>query len=80
MIDWRDLSSRGKAGSTFEWRSGRVKLIVTRHIHYEPDEWIATCEPFFSARSIVRGSDSTTAKLAALGLLKKHLETVMVHL
>lgn len=73
MINWRDSDGRGR---TFSAHFGRLRVIVTRHIHYAPDEWLASCEPFFSERSIARGAELEKAQRMAIELLKHHIDAV----
>lgn len=55
MIEWQDKTGWSQKDSEETkrtprtWRAtvGPFKLTVTRHVHYEPDQWIMTCKPLF---------------------------------
>jgi hypothetical protein len=50
-IKFKDTSSYSqgtvkRVPKTFEAYVGCIKLVVTRHIDYEPEDWVIRAEPF----------------------------------
>jgi hypothetical protein len=51
---WKDVSSysrgdreKGVPPSSFELAVGKLRLVVTRHIHYDPTDWVLRMEGIF---------------------------------
>jgi hypothetical protein len=70
---WRDIE-RGSIGTKeVEITSAEVRIdgfaliLVHRHIHYSPDQWLLTCHPFFDKFEL----DSKPLNLAKKEALKR---------
>ena len=51
MLNWTDVSYPNRLGHqgepcTFALMAGGIRIVVTRHEQYAPDEWVLICEPF----------------------------------
>ena len=76
-MNWEDISShsrrdKDRTPKTWELRLAGIRVVVTRHIHFEPDEWVMTCDPWFEQRSLGR-VDADEAKDAAVGAVREKL-------
>ncbi len=54
-MNWKDVSSHSQNDTKRETncmraQAGSVYLTVHRHIHYEKDDWLASCSPLFDKR------------------------------
>lgn len=83
-MDWKDTSSfsqgdKVRIPATFTLLAGGLKVVVTRHIHAEPDEWVLNCEPWFRHTIVGKGS-ADEAKSAALALVRNKLRSTLVAL
>lgn len=61
MSAWKDITSHSKGSDRSEVKSveayiGKSRLIVTKHIHYAPDEWTAVLDGVFTRRIVSKGS------------------------
>lgn len=82
--DWRDVTSysRGERErkvppSSFELEVGKLKLVVTRHIHHDPTDWVMRMEGVFEA--VLRGDKPAEfAQQSCLLLALNHLQTSML--
>ena len=75
---WKNISSysqgeKDRTPTTFEFRAGRLRIVVTRHIHFPKDVWVASAEPFFKLIEL-KNKDSEAARVEALMLLRSHLD------
>lgn len=60
-MEWKDISSfsqgqKDRTPTTFEAKFGKLRLVVTRHIHHEPTDWLIRCDPFFA--EVIHGDKS----------------------
>ena len=60
-MNWRDITSYKQGDKLREVRSvatkvGKLELTVTRHIHHPPNQWLASCLPFFELTMVGNGS------------------------
>jgi len=81
MSSWQNTTSRSKGSDRSEIRSvelsvGLGRLVVTRHIHYEPDQWTAVFDGVFS-RVVVSNGTVEDAKQKAIILANKKLSEMM---
>ncbi len=82
---WKDISSYSqrdtspRAPRTFELNLGGLRLCVTRHIHFEPTEWVLTCAPWFSNQVVGTGT-AEEAQAAALAAVRKKLTEALAAL
>lgn len=82
MAIWKDVSSFSKNDKvrtprTFELAFGAFRLVVTRHIHYADNVWLAKCDGLFSERelrSVLAGDAKQEATKLAVLKLKEALE------
>ena len=82
--EWRDVTGTYGGGRYFkreeiEPRSWDIavddfRLVVTRHIDYDPEDWVITC-PLF--RRVLRGYSADKAKAKALSILRLKLNRLL---
>ena len=77
---WKDTSSysqgaKDKTPHCFEVRAAGLKVVVHRHIHYPPDVWLASAEPFFHHKEL-ESKDIDGAKEETATLIKNCLADV----
>lgn len=77
---WTDITSRSRGETdstprTWETRIGTLRLVVTRHIHHEPDDWVAVSEIFDKRQLTAKNIDD--AKKEALELVREWCRAVM---
>lgn len=80
-MHWKDVSSfsRGDKDRTpkaWSFEAGKLKISVHRHIHYPPETWLATCEPFFSNKELTEENEAS-AKAEALNSIQTLLENAI---
>ena len=73
-IEWKDVTTWSRSDidrsipKTWELRFGCFRLSVSRHIHYPPTSWVASCQGMF--QDIEMGAkDINEAKYEALRLV-----------
>ena len=82
MANWEDETSYSRGDKervprTWTCRlGGHLRVTVTRHIHYPPDDWLLFCLPFFDGR-VLKAKDIKQAKCEALLLVKEKLREAM---
>lgn len=78
-LTWKDVSSysRGEAHVPKTWKAqaGKLSLVVTRHIHYEPDDWLIECSGVIQPQ--LAGKDLEDAKTLVVGLVRIELEKAL---
>ena len=71
-MNWKDDSSYSQHDKERIPRIYNAKLtkdfVVTvhRHIHYAPDMWLLTCEPFFKQKELCTGSAEEAQTMAKI--------------
>lgn len=78
---WKDETSfsRGETDrtpKTWVLKIGTLRLVVTRHIHFKPYEWVTTCNPFFDNRRL-SSMEVDDAKTEALEIVREYLKTCL---
>lgn len=78
---WKDVSSFSKSDKdhtprTWHARFGVFGLVLTRHIHYAADAWIASCPEVFAAK-VMDSKEVHEAAAQAVGLLQCKLEEAL---
>jgi hypothetical protein len=80
---WEDVSSfsqndKERIPNCFAIRFGdrSLKLTVHRHIHYKPDQWLASCQPDLFRQKLLESKDIEEAKVEALHRLKAMLTEI----
>lgn len=79
-MTWEDQSSygRGERGvvepTAWALRAGRVRVVVHRHIHYDPDVWLLTCDAASFDNYELDAKEVSAAQTEALGLVAGRLE------
>lgn len=78
---WKDISSFSKSGKDHTPRSwiakfGVFDLILTRHIHYAADVWLASCPGVFSDRKM-DSKEVYDAAAQAVAILQSKLENTL---
>lgn len=64
-MKWVEHNFKNGEAQTHEVMAGKMCIRVTRHIHYEPNQWLLIAEPFFYQR-VLKYSDLQEAKGEAL--------------
>jgi len=88
MIEWKDASSWSQKDSaearsvpkTWSTIVGPVRLSVTRHIHYDPDTWVMSCNPPVVMQTPLESADIDRAKEQALEKLHDFCCRVMAEI
>lgn len=80
MLIWKDVSTRS-SNCNGEVKSlnamvGKIKLVVTRHIHYEPTDWVVSFGEVISQRKLSSGT-LEEAKELAVSLVKTELNKML---
>jgi hypothetical protein len=75
---WKDTTSfsqreKDRAPRTWQRWDGLLRMTVHRHIHYPPDRWLLSCDPWFDKREL-SSVDATKAKAEAVELVMQVLE------
>jgi hypothetical protein len=75
-MKWKDISSfsksdKSKTPKTFELQVSGLKIAVHRHIHYSPDVWLLSCEPWFKCHVIGNGTAETACKDATQAVFEQ---------
>ena len=75
--EWKDVTSFSRGATDRTPRSwqidlGKVRVVVTRHIHYGPDVWLMRCDTFKIDKELV-SKDIGFAKQEALDIVKGFL-------
>lgn len=86
MSNWKDVSSYSQSEirserqvKSVELRIGKVRLVVTRHIHYNPTDWVASFGDIYN--QIVVGTGTLEdAKTEALILANQHLNKMITEI
>jgi len=79
-MEWKDITTYSQSDAeripdAWEIRIGLCRICVHRHVHYPPNIWLLTCEPFFYRKELPR-KDIARAKTYAIALvMRKLLET-----
>lgn len=76
---WKDVSSysrgdreKGVLPSSFELQVGKLRLVVTRHIHYDPTDWVLRMEGLFET-TLTGNRTAEFAKANCLMLARGYL-------
>jgi len=80
--EWKDISSysqsdKDRKPTTFERHVGKLRLVVTRHIHY-PNKWVIRSDGIFE--HLINDCNTDQAKDTATDMLKKCLEAALKEL
>lgn len=80
-MQWKDISSHSqrdidRTPKTFALNVAGLKLVVTRHIHHAPTDWVLKCAPWFEQKVISNGS-ADDAKNAALSAVRSKLAAAL---
>ena len=70
MITWKDVSSysqsdKERVPNCFRASAGGIVVTVHRHIHYAKDDWLMTCDPWFS-QALLESKSADDAKAEAI--------------
>jgi hypothetical protein len=82
-VEFKDVTShsqgtKDRTPRTWEAKIGCVRLTVTRHIHYAPDEWIARSHPSIIDMELLQSKDIEEAKDEAVELLSSRCNAVVI--
>jgi len=78
MVEWKDISSWSRHDSdevravpkTWASQIGKFRIIVSRHIHHQPDVWVLTCHPDMFSHVEAASKDIDKAKIQAIEMLR----------
>jgi len=80
---WKDVSSysrgdreKGIPPSSYELEVGNLKLVVTRHVHYDPTDWVLRMEGVFE-KTLTGNITAGFAKANCLMLARRYLREAM---
>lgn len=78
MNEWTDETSyqkgeKDRTPRTWTIRAGKLRITVTRHIHFPKDAWVLRCEPFCDAHELA-AKDIDSAKSEALAYIRLELD------
>lgn len=70
MLNWKDEESRktGEVESS-ELKLTDFKLVIHRHIHYSPDDWLLSVH-YLMDKKVLKSKDIKDAKIEALNIIK----------
>ena len=76
-MEWKDISTHNKGATdrtphTFQAKVGSARITVTRHVHFAPEDWVLTCEPWYDLYVVGKGTIDE-AKAAAVALIREKL-------
>ena len=77
-MSWKNVSSfsartKDRTPNAWKFNARGVILTVHRHIHYPPDVWLASAEPFFDMKELT-AKDPEKAKKEAIELVVSYLQ------
>ena len=75
---WKNISSysqgtQNKKPISFQMVQNNVRIVVTRHIHFPPDVWVASCNPWFSLLEL-KNKNIEDAKKEAIEIVVANLQ------
>lgn len=80
MLIWKDVSTRSSNCNgevkTLNAMVGKIKLTVTRHIHYETTDWVVSFGEIISQRKLSSGTLDEAKELAVI-LVKSELNKML---
>ena len=81
MSKWEDVSTFSKNDKErkpkeFKKKVGSFTLTVHRHVHYPSDQWLLSCEPFFSCKALA-SKKVVEAMTQANALVQVNLEDAL---
>jgi hypothetical protein len=73
---WKDVTSYSqndthRIPASWELKVGSLSIIVTRYIHYNPDDWLLHCGEVFD-RKLLKSKDIEAAKQEAIKLVYEY--------
>ena len=79
-MEWKDTSSYSKSDkeripTSWCFYAGEIRISVHRHIYYDEDTWLLSCDPFFNKYELPH-KDIEKAKRTALDLVATKLRIV----
>ena len=76
-MNWEDTTSYSRGGDreprVWSLKCGKLSISVHRHIHYDKDVWLLSCDPFYHLRQLIT-KDIEVAKTQAVELVSKCLK------
>lgn len=82
MTTWKDVTSYGggtgpKVPTTWELISGHLRVVVTRHIHYDPEAWVLRCPAVGIDLQELKEPDLEDAQREAIRLVYVRIENLV---
>ena len=78
---WKNITSysqsdKDRTPRTWEAAFGKTRIVVTRHIDYEKDQWIMRCHALTLER-LLASKDINEAACQAKAIVQAHLEQML---
>lgn len=78
---WKNVTSYSQGDKerkprTWEARFGALRIVVTRHMDYEKDQWVLRCHDLHLER-LLASKDVTEAACQAKAVVQAHLEQLL---
>lgn len=78
---WKDISTHSKSDEkripvSWEFSCKGIRVVVSRHIHHNPDVWLLSCEPFLNLYEL-KNKDIDAAKEESIKIVTKCLENAL---
>ena len=80
-MKWVDVSTYSQSDKerlpkALSAQAGKLKIVLHRHFHYEPDDWLLTAEPFFD-KKVLKSKDVNDAKKECENLIVNELQKTL---
>lgn len=77
---WKDISSysrgdRDRTPHSWECKVAGIRLVVTRHIHHDPSDWLVRCG--ILPERVLKSKDIDDAKAEALAMLRSAAQQIV---
>jgi len=79
MAEWKDVTSHSqrtppeeRVPRSWSLQCGWLSILVHHHIHYDPDQWLLSCNPFFKHHEL-QSPGAEAAQEEAVGLVLQKL-------
>lgn len=80
-MQWKNTTTysqgeKDRTPRTYEARAGVIRIVVTRHIHFDASAWVLSAHPFFDLHELA-SSEVEDAKREAMKLVRGALSNAM---
>jgi len=81
---WKDVSSysqsdKERVPKSFEIMAGGsrgIRIVVSRHIHYEPDQWLLQCHDLSIDNNLLQNKDLEKAQEEAIQKVRAYVKSL----